>query len=133
MYEAALRAVQGCESFSNEMARASFLRIVSRVCGEWRLANAEVEPLADVHDNHVPADSDAADSPVHGCDPSSIEEAIRSLPSRQREVFVLRDLEGLSYGEVADVVGASIDAVTASLSQSRRALSRALARQTTTV
>lgn len=132
MYEAAHRAVQRCEP-PNGIARASFLKIVSRICGEWRLANAEVESLADDGDNRVRAGSDAVDASVHGADLESIEAAIRSLPSRQREVFVLRDLEGLSYGEVADVVDAPIEAVTASLSQSRRALSRALARQTTTV
>ncbi|MBK8172389.1 MAG: sigma-70 family RNA polymerase sigma factor [Sandaracinaceae bacterium] len=48
--------------------------------------------------------------------------AISSLDDGQREVLVLRDVEGLSAGEVADVVGVSVDAVKSRLHRARLAV-----------
>jgi RNA polymerase sigma-70 factor (ECF subfamily) len=56
-----------------------------------------------------------------------VELAIRTLPERRREVFVLAYLKGLSYSEVADVLGISPKTVqnqmSAALSQLRELLS----------
>jgi RNA polymerase sigma-70 factor (ECF subfamily) len=43
-----------------------------------------------------------------------------------REVLVLRELEGLSYEELADLMDAPIQTVTVMLSRSRQTLGRAL-------
>jgi RNA polymerase sigma-70 factor (ECF subfamily) len=111
--EASLRAVREFVAFSTGTARVWFLRIVSRVCTEWRERSPEgmerLPPLTD--------------------DPSSVEEAIRSLPARLREALVLREVEGLSYQELADVMDVSVETAMASLSRSRQALGHALARQ----
>lgn len=53
--------------------------------------------------------------------------AIASLDSRQREVLVLRDVEGLSAAEVAEVVGLSVEAVKSRLHRVRAALRERLA------
>jgi len=45
--------------------------------------------------------------------------AIRSLGPRQRAVLVLRVMEGLSYPEIAEHLGCSVDAVRASLHLAR--------------
>jgi RNA polymerase sigma-70 factor (ECF subfamily) len=61
---------------------------------------------------------------VHG----DVDRALRSLPMVFREAVVLADLEGLSYKEVADVVGCPIGTVMSRLSRGRHLLRHALAR-----
>jgi RNA polymerase sigma-70 factor, ECF subfamily len=55
-----------------------------------------------------------------------LEWAIDTLPDGMREVFVLREVEGLSTGEVAEALGVSEDVVKTRLSRGRAALRRAL-------
>jgi RNA polymerase sigma-70 factor (ECF subfamily) len=49
-------------------------------------------------------------------------EAIARLPLAQREALILKDWHGLSYGEIAQVVGASVVAVTSRLHSARTTL-----------
>jgi RNA polymerase sigma-70 factor (ECF subfamily) len=53
------------------------------------------------------------------------------LPDRARELLVHRELEGLSYQELADVMGIPMGTVMSGLSRARRALRGALHRQLT--
>ena len=55
-----------------------------------------------------------------------LEWAIDTLPDGMREVFVLREVEGLSTAEVAESLGVSEDVVKTRLSRGRAALRRAL-------
>ncbi len=55
-----------------------------------------------------------------------IKNAIKSLPSKQRAVVVLRDMEGLSYEEIARVTGVNIGTVKSRLARGRQALMRKL-------
>ena len=48
------------------------------------------------------------------------------MPGRFRELLVLRELEGLSYRELADVLGIPIGTVMSGLSRARQAARRAL-------
>ena len=48
--------------------------------------------------------------------------ALHSLPAMQREVFVLRELAGLSYAEIGSRLGASVASVQMLLFRARRAL-----------
>lgn len=52
----------------------------------------------------------------------AIEEALAALAPMYREVLVLRDVEGLSAAEVAEVVGVSVDAVKSRLHRARLAV-----------
>jgi RNA polymerase sigma-70 factor (ECF subfamily) len=51
---------------------------------------------------------------------------MRELPDRFRELLVLRELEGLSYQELADVLEIPIGSVMSGLSRARRGFRRAL-------
>lgn len=53
--------------------------------------------------------------------------AIRSLPAEQREVLVLRDVEGLSANEAAEVMGIEVGALKSRLHRARMALRETLA------
>lgn len=55
-----------------------------------------------------------------------IEAAVDTLPDGHREVFVLRDVEGLSTAEAADSLGVSTDVVKTRLSRARAQLRRQL-------
>lgn len=85
-------------------------------------------------DGKRPLDA-AADlpSPEHVVDAGRrrdrVRRAIATLPPAQREVLVLRDLEGLSTREVAGVVGVSEDNVKTRLHRARVALRSALQMQ----
>ncbi len=59
-----------------------------------------------------------------------LEWAIDTLPDGMREVFVLREVEGLSTGEVAESLDVSEDVVKTRLSRGRAALRRALLERT---
>jgi RNA polymerase sigma-70 factor (ECF subfamily) len=57
-----------------------------------------------------------------------VQRAIRSLPEAQRAVLVLYDLQGLSYDEIAEALGASLGTVKSRLNRARVALKSKLAR-----
>ena len=59
-----------------------------------------------------------------------LEWAIDALPGGMREVFVLREVEGLSTSEVADCLGVSDDVVKTRLSRGRALLRRLLMERT---
>ena len=48
-----------------------------------------------------------------------LEFALKELPSEYRKVFELRELEGLGYREISDVLGAPIGTVRSRLSRAR--------------
>lgn len=48
-----------------------------------------------------------------------VKEALSRLPLRQRTILVLREIEGLSYAEIAQVVGSNIRGVEATLRRAR--------------
>jgi len=56
-----------------------------------------------------------------------LEGAILRLTWKQREVFLLREIQGLSYEEIAQVTGMSVSAVKSCLHRARMALKEMLA------
>jgi RNA polymerase sigma-70 factor (ECF subfamily) len=56
----------------------------------------------------------------------AIQAATDALPEGYREVFLLKDVEGLSYEEISEMVGISIPAVKSRLHRARLALREAI-------
>lgn len=56
-----------------------------------------------------------------------VRHAVAQLPERQRDAVVLRDLEGLSYEEVAAALGCSVSSVKSALHRGRASLATSLA------
>ena len=121
--EASEKAFQEFTAFSTETGRVWFLRIVSRICAERTAQAARLDRITGNHYGRAKLDRD---DHRRINDVTQLEEAIRTLPSDLREVLVLRELEGLSYQELADLMGVPIEAVTVMLSRSRQTLGRAL-------
>ncbi len=52
----------------------------------------------------------------------AIQQAVDRLPNEYREVFVLRDLEGLSYEQIGEITGDSVPAIKSRLHRARLAM-----------
>ncbi len=76
------------------------------------------------YEGTLPGPAEAAESGELG---SLIDRALVLLPQREREVFVLVDLEGTSQRDAADVLEIAQSTVRAALSMARRRLREALA------
>jgi RNA polymerase sigma-70 factor, ECF subfamily len=126
--EASLRALRYFRTFTGGDGRAWFLRIVRNTCAGWR--GRRVDALMDPFDEEQHHSDQAASDPetllLQTDDASLIERAMRNLPGRFHQLLVLRELEGLSYRELADVMGIPMGTVMSSLSRARLALRGAL-------
>jgi RNA polymerase sigma-70 factor (ECF subfamily) len=59
---------------------------------------------------------------------AAIQHALRRLSGEHRSIIVLRDIEGFSYNEIADVLGISIGTVKSRLARARADLKKSLMR-----
>jgi RNA polymerase sigma-70 factor (ECF subfamily) len=121
--EAALRALRYFRTFTGGNGRAWFLRIVRNTCRGWR--GHSVQALTDPFDEEQHSSTQPSSDPetllLRTDDVTLIERAMRGLPHRFRELLVLRELEGLSYRELADVLDIPIGTVMSGLSRARQA------------
>ncbi len=69
-----------------------------------------------------PADEQALDAELG----RAIQHAADDLPEGYREVFLLKDVEGLSYEEIAEMTGSSVPAIKSRLHRARLALREAI-------
>jgi RNA polymerase sigma-70 factor, ECF subfamily len=126
--EAALRALRYFKTFAGGDGRAWFLQIVRNACWSWRESRARL--LNDAFDEEKHSSVRSAVDPealvLRTDDSRLLEHAMRTLPDRFRQLLVLRELEGLSYRELADVTGVPLGTVMSGLSRARRALRAAL-------
>jgi RNA polymerase sigma-70 factor (ECF subfamily) len=58
----------------------------------------------------------------------AIEQAVQGLPEEHRRVFMLRDVEGLSYEEISEITGDSVPALKSRLHRARLAMRAAIDR-----
>lgn len=125
--EACLRALRYFRTFDGTNARAWFLRIVRNTCHSWRVRATQThnDPF-DEQQHTPPSASDPEALAIHGDDTAMVAQALKKLPERFRTLLVLRELEGLSYRELADVLDLPMGTVMSSLSRARQALRRVL-------
>lgn len=126
--EASLRALRYFRTFTGGNGRAWFLRIVRNTCHGWR--GHSVDALTDPFDEEQHSSTRPASDPetllLQTDDVRLIARAMSGLPERFRELLVLRELEGLSYREIADVMDIPIGTVMSGLSRARQAFRRVL-------
>ena len=128
--EASVRALRDFRTFEGRNARAWFLRIVRNSCWSWRAQamKTSTEVFDEHQHNGAQFTCDPETLPLHAADASLIDETLKDLPGLFRELLVLRELEGLSYQELADVLEVPIETVVSGLSRTRQAFGRALER-----
>jgi RNA polymerase sigma-70 factor (ECF subfamily) len=126
--EASLRAFRYFRTFTGGDGRAWFLRIVRNTCSSRR--GHRFEALTDPFDEEQHRTDRPSSDPetllLQTDDATSIALALRILPDHFHQMLVLRELEGLSYRELSDVIGIPIGTVMSRLSRARRALRGAL-------
>ena len=122
--EAYLRAYRSSGGFRGGDGRAWLLAIVRNTCLTWLDRNRPPKPTVLFDEaRHGPADAPAGTPP----DGDALRAALDELPPEYREAVVLRELEGLSYKEVAAVTGVPIGTVMSRLSRGRGLLRQTLA------
>ena len=126
--EASLRALRFFGGFRGDNARAWFFRIV-RNSYHTRLGQKLGAPLTTPFDEptHSPEQSSNPETLLlQKADRQSLTQALEKLPANCREVLVLREIEGLSYKEIAYVVGIPIGTVMSALARARERLRQSL-------
>jgi RNA polymerase sigma-70 factor (ECF subfamily) len=120
--EACLRAFRYFGTFRGGNGRAWLLRIVRTTAFSWLQKNRAEEFATefneDIHSERCEA-LDPESLLLQRADTRLLEQAMNRLPARWREVLVLRELEGLSYKEIAEVVGVPMGTVMSTLFRAR--------------
>jgi RNA polymerase sigma-70 factor (ECF subfamily) len=129
--EAFVRAHRGLGDFRGEAKLSTWLyAITSRLCltrlgsGERRLARQGEEALLRLADASPRPDAALEHSELE----AALQRAIAELPEDRRIVVVLRDLEGLSYEEIAQVLDLELGTVRSRLHRARADLKDKLER-----
>jgi RNA polymerase sigma-70 factor (ECF subfamily) len=120
--EASLRALRYFGTYSGGSGRAWFLKIVRHASWRWRQRSMRVsaDPFDEQQHSHLNSIDDPEALLLRTDDAVLIERAMRNLPDRFRELLVLRELEDLSYRELADVLEQPIGTVMSGLSRARQ-------------
>jgi len=136
--DACLRAFKYFDTFAGENPSAWLLSIVRRACYTWLKRNRRPEELVGLEDDADAAevDNSALLMGSHGLarDPEALlvearqstrlHQLIAALPPEYREIIVLRELEELSYRDIATVTGIPIGTVMSRLARARTLLLR---------
>lgn len=135
--DALLRAFRAFDQFRGGSPRAWLFMIVRNCCrtalsgsgGRVSLVineSALSEEAAAQLGQHPDPGPTPEDEMVRQADVDRVRAAIEAIPEPFREVVVLRDLEDLSYAEIAEVTGVPIGTVMSRLSRGRAILAKEL-------
>src|SRR5271156_5845198 len=127
--EAYLRAFRFFPGFRGENARAWLMKIVRNTCYTWLNTNRPLQEAAEFDENLFPPDTrdrNPEEALLQNDSGLLVRTALKKLPLNFREVLVLREIEGMSYREIADVTGMPTGTVMSSLSRARNRLRQAL-------
>ncbi len=127
--EAAIRALKALETTSVERPKAWFLAIVRNAAITWMARNRpkDFSFANDIADfDAVDPSPDSEETLIALEDGERLRRAIAALPSPLRETLVMRDVNGLSYRDIAEATGAPIGTVMSRLARARAALVKTL-------
>ena len=127
--EAYLRAFKHFGSFHGGDGRPWLLAIVRNTCYTWMQHNRSPEltiPLDDELYEIESKDLNPEALLLQSAESQAVRQALEELPVEFREVIVLRELEGLSYKQIADVVEIPIGTVMSRLARARKRLQQIL-------
>jgi RNA polymerase sigma-70 factor, ECF subfamily len=128
MQEASLRAFRYFSTFNGGDGRAWFLRIVRNTCNSWQThrGHAPIDAFDEEHHSHLGSAANPETLLLQTDDVTLIERALSRLTVRARELLRLRELEGLSYRELAETMGIPAGTVMSGLARARDAFRDAL-------
>ena len=132
--DACIRAMRFFDSFRGDDARSWLMAIVRNT---WYSRAGRRAPVTELNPMSQPAhepvdealDPEALLLQQHAV--ARVRDGLEQLPVDFREVIVLREIEGLSYKEIAAVINAPIGTVMSRLARARERLLAALQRAST--
>lgn len=139
--DASVRAYRSFHQMKGASAKPWLMAIVRNVCyrrlQERKRAVANVISLDEALlsssslEEHVFAQPlrSPEESAALSSDQSVLNSAIQDLPPIYREIIILRELEELSYNEIADVIGSPVGTVMSRLARARETLREAMIRR----
>jgi RNA polymerase sigma-70 factor, ECF subfamily len=129
--EAYLRAFRFFGGFRGGNTRSWLLKIVRNTCYTWLHQNRGQRVTA-LFEEQVHTDIAESQDPetllLRKAEGQSLNRALEELPTAFREVLVLLEVEGLSYKEIAEVLGIPIGTVMSRLARARQRLRKSLSR-----
>jgi RNA polymerase sigma-70 factor (ECF subfamily) len=135
--DACMRALASLETTVVERPRAWLLTIVRNTAFSWMgknrpkavvlVGDSELLDAATAHRDASPGPEEVL---IAAADEAALESAILALPSIFREVVVMRDINGMSYREIAAATGAPQGTVMSRLARARAQLVDKLGRRT---
>ena len=124
--EACVRALKYIGALHGDDARAWFLTIVRHAFYDWCKRNRPAEIARDDGTAIEMALDDAAVDPeqaaLRSADSRMLADAVAELPLAYREVLVLREMEEMSYKEIARIADIPIGTVMSRLARARSLL-----------
>ena len=127
--DAVLRAFKFFGGFHGANSRSWLLSIVRNTAYTWLQKNRKHE-IATVFDETTHDVEDPAANPevllLKNADRQEIMKAVEELPVEFREVMILRELEGMSYQEIADMTEVPVGTVMSRLARARKQLQQSL-------
>jgi RNA polymerase sigma-70 factor (ECF subfamily) len=136
MQEAIVRAFRFFDGFRGDNPRAWLLTVVRNSAYTFlqqnraRELDTEFDEELHVQSASAPGSEETPEVLLlRSAQQRFLNEAVDALPVEFREVFVLREMEGLSYKEIADLARIPIGTVMSRLSRARRQLQAAVARR----
>jgi RNA polymerase sigma-70 factor (ECF subfamily) len=127
--DAFLRAFKFFGGFRGGNSRSWLLSIVRNTTYTWLQKNRKQE-VATVPDEKLHDIEDAASNPdvilLKNADRQEVMKAVEELPVEFREVLILRELEGMSYKEIAELADVPIGTVMSRLARARKQLQQSL-------
>jgi len=126
--EAYLQAVRHFAGFRGDNARAWLLTIVRSICYAWSDRERRFG-WAEELDQVASTEDDPETSLVRRELQDQLARAVDGLPLPFREVIVMREIQQLSYKEIATVTGVPVGTVMSRLSRARGRLQRVLEAQ----
>jgi RNA polymerase sigma-70 factor, ECF subfamily len=125
--DACLRALRFIGGFRGGDGRVWLLKIVRNTCYS-RFERGRKRDLETEFDDetHSPAAETPEELLLRSRDSEALNRAVESLPAEFREIVVMRELEGFSYKEIADIAGVPIGTVMSRLARARKRLQQIL-------
>lgn len=126
--DACMRAMRYLDAMRDGNARAWFLTIVRHATYDWLGRNRPAEVTRDDGSAIAAAVDHAAIDPaqaaIRSAESRALADAVAALPLVYREVLILRELEELSYKEIAHIVDIPVGTVMSRLARARSMLQR---------
>ena len=124
--EACVRALRYIGTLVGHDARAWFLTIVRNAFYDWCKSNRPEQIVGNEDDALQMTVDETAVDPEHAAlrhaESRQLADAVAQLPLAFREVLILRELEDLSYKEIARITGVPIGTVMSRLARARSML-----------